>query len=112
MGGNGGLFVYDFNTTLAAWVQSASYIGNVGEGLGLRFAMSSDGSRLVLRRNHHTTNSTVEVYNTITKARVGNTITGCPYEADAISISPDGNRLAVSCEKSTTTGSPSLANAG
>ena len=112
IGGNGGLFIYDFNTTLAAWVQSASYVGNAGEGLGLRFAMSSDGSRLVLRRNPHTANSTVEVYNTITKARIGNTITGCPYEADAISISPDGNRLAVSCEKSTTTGSPSLANAG
>ena len=111
-GGNGGLFVYNFNTTSAAWVQSASYIGNVGEGLGLRFAMSSDGSRLVLRRNPHTANSTVEVYNTMTKARVGNTITGCPFEADAISISPDGNRLAVSCEKFTTTGSPSLANAG
>jgi hypothetical protein len=99
---NGGLFVYDFNSTLSLWKQSASFVGNRSEGLGLRFAMSSDGSRLVIRHQPNTTNSTIAVYDTITKARIGNIITGCNFESNAISLSPDGNRIAVSCEKFST----------
>jgi hypothetical protein len=102
LGGNGGLFVYDFNSTSSRWEQSASFVGNRSEGLGLRFAMSSDGSRLVIRHQPNTTNSTIAVYDATTKVRIGNIITGCTFESNAISLSSDGNRVAVSCEKFST----------
>ena len=101
-GGNGGLFVYDFNSTLSLWEQSAFFIGNKSEGLGLRFAMSSDGSRLVIRHQPNSTNSTIVVYDTTTKARIGNIITGCNFESNAVSFSSDGNVMGVSCEKFST----------
>ena len=101
-GGNGGLFVYDFNATTSGWTQSAAYLGNDGEKLGLRFAMSADGSRLAIRRNPGMATSSVIVYSAVTKSQLGNVIPGCVFEADAVSISPDGNRLAVSCEKFST----------
>ena len=98
-GGNGGLFVYDFDATTSAWTQSAAYLGNDGEKLGSEFAMSANGSRLAVRRNPGTGTSSVIVYNTVTKSPIGNVIPGCSFGANTVSMSPDGNRLAVSCEK-------------
>ena len=110
-GGNGGLFVYDFDAATSGWTQSAAYLGDVGEGLGWRFSMSADGSRLAIRRNPHTATSSVMVYNTVTKTQLGSTIPGCAFLADAVSLSPDGSRLAVSCEQFSAV-SPTVSNAG
>jgi hypothetical protein len=97
--GNGALFVYGFNATTSYWDQSAAFFGVDGEGLGSFFSMSADGSRVAIRRNPGTLTSTVQVYDTVTKTLLGPAISTCAFKSSAVSISPDGNRLAVSCEQ-------------
>jgi hypothetical protein len=109
--GSGGIFSYDFDEKASTWISTAVFMGRKNEGIGIRFSMSRDGSRIAIRHKPNTANSTVVVYNTVTKTPIGNEIPGCSFESNTVSLSSDGNRVAFSCEKFSTK-SPSRFNIG
>jgi hypothetical protein len=83
------------------WNQIWFLAGDTGEGLGERFSLSADGSRIAVRRESSNPDS-VEIYdigsgNEATATQVGETVS-CGANGDTVTLSADGTRLAVSCE--------------
>jgi hypothetical protein len=97
---NGGaIFLYEYDGSV--WNQIWFLAGDAGEGLGERFSLSADGSRIAVRRESSNPDS-VEVYDIgtggeATATQVGETVS-CGANGDTVTLSADGTRLAVSCE--------------
>jgi hypothetical protein len=95
---NGGaIFLYEYDGSV--WNQIWFLAGDAGEGLGERFSLSADGSRIAVRRER-TNPDSVEVYDIGAggaATQVGETVS-CGANGDTVTLSADGTRLAVSCE--------------
>jgi len=93
----GGVFLYEYDGTL--WNLLWFLPGDLGEGLGESLSLSADGSRVAVRRFRYNPDS-VEVYEIApdgTGAQLGTTLS-CGANGDTVTLSPDGSRVAVSCE--------------
>lgn len=95
--GSGAVFILDFGSS--DWNTFISYSGTPGEGIGASIDLSGDGKRVAIRRSSPPFNSSVEVYDLSYSTRLGSRIT-CESFVSFISLSNDGNRVAVSCENS------------
>jgi hypothetical protein len=100
----GGVFVYDLENPLSPssnWVLKTSFVGNAGEQMGRWLAMSSDGSIIAIRRGNFGAAEVWRVETDGNKAQLGSGLTcnGVAGEGGAqLALSPDGQRLAMSCE--------------
>lgn len=93
----GGVSLYDLVGTSWNAKTSFSVVGSTEEQIGDFVALSADGSRVVIRR-YGATVSPVEVYDADTGVKLGPSLNDCNAKGKPVSISADGNRVAVSCE--------------
>lgn len=97
--GSGAVHLHNYNPSTAEWDVSFTIVGQPGEGIGSFTALSSDGSRVAIRRLPDAASANhVEIYNTSTGNRLGSSL-ACEERGSSVAISKDGNRVAVSCER-------------
>jgi hypothetical protein len=95
----GGVFVYKNNGN--EWNLLSFFAGLPSEQIGNYLALSADGSRIAIRRNKtlSPTPNQVEVYDITSEgvtSKVGSDLS-CGGNGDSVSLSANGNRIAVSC---------------
>ena len=99
---SGAIFLYELSYN-KKWYRLWFLSGNTNESLGEFFSLSGDGSRIAVRRNVVFDGpSTVEIYDISPLGQ--STLVGSPVSCSsvtagkAVTLSSNGNRLAVSCE--------------
>eukprot|EP00546_Thalassionema_frauenfeldii_P002850 CAMPEP_0178932654 /NCGR_PEP_ID=MMETSP0786-20121207/22758_1 /TAXON_ID=186022 /ORGANISM="Thalassionema frauenfeldii, Strain CCMP 1798" /LENGTH=503 /DNA_ID=CAMNT_0020610011 /DNA_START=382 /DNA_END=1893 /DNA_ORIENTATION=+ len=99
--GTGAVYCYNFEPYTRSWELTFMMEGEPGEHIGSFVALSGDGSRVAIRRFPDDSPNFVDVYDATSGSRIGTTPLACDsVKGSTVAISHDGNRVAVSCERS------------